>query len=457
MNDIFFSTKGFKNIPTNLFDNNFTFRFNDRKYKSNIFYACFISPKISRLVQTDPFIKSIDVPFDDKSSVFENVQSMLYGKPLYLSDENIFFYHSLFHFLENDDFVDKIAEYLPNEYSINNVCSILSGKKRSGLPLEGEPEFIAKAFSEIPIDDLALLDLQTLTGILSNRYLKIESEGSLLNIIKQLIRIQGDECKSLYNYILFENLTNQELEEFLEEFDIGDLTGQIWNSFCHRMFKSSYQTSIEEHQERYTKKIEKGDDFYDNNKFKMKKAKYYEGMTLNGILSKLSKFGQINLNESGIIQAYSSSVYKNFPNLVPGNVLNTSQSEYFMSNDAENSWIAFDFKKIRVEISYYELQTYGNSANSHLKSWVLEVSNDEKNWHIVDTRNDIDTLNAEWGKGIFKCSEREFGRYVRLRQTGPNHRNSNCLLLCSIEFYGQFCRERKQSREDRILMGLLDI
>ena len=49
------------------------------------------------------------------------------------------------------------------------------------------------------------------------------------------------------------------------------------------------------------------------------------------------------------------------------------------------SWISFNFsyKKSYVEISYYELHIYGNSANSYLKEWMFEVSIDEKNWHIV--------------------------------------------------------------------------
>jgi hypothetical protein len=52
--DISLSVKGLKNIPTNLYENNFTFTVGQSRYHCPSFIASFLSPRICRLQSNYP-------------------------------------------------------------------------------------------------------------------------------------------------------------------------------------------------------------------------------------------------------------------------------------------------------------------------------------------------------------------------------------------------------------------
>ena len=80
------------------------------------------------------------------------------------------------------------------------------------------------------------------------------------------------------------------------------------------------------------------------------------------------------------------------------------------------------------------------SGSSHPKSWVLEVSNDgsEDSWKVVDSRENNNELNDRHVTRNFAVSSHPSGafRFVRLRQTGKNHKGDDRLVICSLELFG---------------------
>ena len=81
-------------------------------------------------------------------------------------------------------------------------------------------------------------------------------------------------------------------------------------------------------------------------------------------------------------------------------------------------------------------------GHSHLRSWVIEGSNGEDNWTILDTVNEnenISYLNGNCDTHLYQISnmKSESYRIIRLRQTGKSWSNSECLTLNLFELYGQ--------------------
>lgn len=112
-----------------------------------------------------------------------------------------------------------------------------------------------------------------------------------------------------------------------------------------------------------------------------------------------------------------------------------------ITNSERNSWLMYDFKNLKVRPTHYSIRSRPcGSNNFHLKSWVIEGSNDQNNWIVLDYRNNIDKLNNKSAFSTFKINEyyskNDFYRFLRLRQTGPNTAGNHQLCLSSLEYFG---------------------
>ena len=129
----------------------------------------------------------------------------------------------------------------------------------------------------------------------------------------------------------------------------------------------------------------------------------------------------------------------------PKNAIDLWQDSQFWSQDEPNSWICYDFGGLRVTpTSYSIISSFEGAGGCHPKSWVLEVSNDgsEGSWAVVDSRENNNDLNDWRVTRNFSLGTPQSGafRFVRLRQTGKNHRNNNMLRLTSLDIFGQLSR-----------------
>ncbi|KAK8885319.1 hypothetical protein M9Y10_040765 [Tritrichomonas musculus] len=159
----------------------------------------------------------------------------------------------------------------------------------------------------------------------------------------------------------------------------------------------------------------------------------YDGVTTNGILSKLSQEVHGNVHENKVVTISSSSSSHCFPY----QIANEDFNECWMSQNKPEQWIMFDFMNKSIILQNYLIKTHKYSTGScHLKSWKIEGSNDSEQWKMLDQR-DSDILNEEDKVATFECSKNDTPyRYIRLIQTGPNHRGDHMLALSRIEFFG---------------------
>lgn len=163
----------------------------------------------------------------------------------------------------------------------------------------------------------------------------------------------------------------------------------------------------------------------------------------NGIINYLSNKYDGNVNKLNIIEITSSGVNKNHPlRNVDWLVEYDDKTHYFQSNNEPNAWICFDFKNMSVSPTKYALKSRPDfgSGSDHLKSWVVEGSNDKSRWTILDEREGADMLNGAGSESIFrmnmKLEKSKYFRYLRIRATGPMCSGYYNMTVAHVEFYG---------------------
>ena len=158
----------------------------------------------------------------------------------------------------------------------------------------------------------------------------------------------------------------------------------------------------------------------------------------NHIFKYLSEKFEGNVHTKNVVEITASSI-----GIFSGpveNIVEEDDDKVFWTDDEPDSWIKFDFKERKVLLDRYTLKTFiGNEGCSHLKNWVLEVSDDDNNFTEIDQHKNCDLLNGRLRTATFEVSHSTPARFVRLRQTGENWNGDNILFLNQIEFSGFIC------------------
>ena len=94
-----------------------------------------------------------------------------------------------------------------------------------------------------------------------------------------------------------------------------------------------------------------------------------------------------------------------------------------------------------IKLNGYSIQSnHCNTNYYHLKSWIIEGSNDvqpNKNWEEIDTRISNNDLNGSYKFNYFRISNNSKSfRYIRLRMIDKNYYCNNFLILSKLEFFG---------------------
>lgn len=152
---------------------------------------------------------------------------------------------------------------------------------------------------------------------------------------------------------------------------------------------------------------------------------------------------------NGIINYLRNRLFDNI-DITASSILNRGFSPYnvahfedpgsnFQSKDARGSWICFDFKDRRVIPTNYEIKSRNCSEGaSHLRNWVIEGSNNNSSWEILDQQNNCEYLNGisyAYTFPINNPNSRQY-RYIRLRLSGKDWQGQYILMFNSFEIYG---------------------
>jgi hypothetical protein len=77
--EIALSAKGFRNLPKNIYKNDFTFIVGQNRYHCPSFIASFLSPRICHLQMSDPTLQEFEIETNDETNSFQNVLELCYG------------------------------------------------------------------------------------------------------------------------------------------------------------------------------------------------------------------------------------------------------------------------------------------------------------------------------------------------------------------------------------------
>jgi hypothetical protein len=159
----------------------------------------------------------------------------------------------------------------------------------------------------------------------------------------------------------------------------------------------------------------------------------------SGIISHLMAKCGGNVHDMGLVEITASSV---FSDNSPQNAADRENDSYFRSESKPDQWICWDFKILRIEPTHYTVQT---GDYWHLKSWVVEGSDNGTSWTEIDQhrgnyyerksylsdRRDVKTF-AVLRPGSFGM--------IRLRLTRLYHNDGNCHVLGAFELFGAVAR-----------------
>ena len=160
-----------------------------------------------------------------------------------------------------------------------------------------------------------------------------------------------------------------------------------------------------------------------------------ENFKFNGIIRNLTDRYGGNLHENTVVEITCSSTSNHGK---PWFALNLQSEDDWWSGNAAYDWWKCDFKARKVQLTGYTLRTNSAGLNgSHLKNWILDGSNDNIKWVVMDERVNNSDLNGSNLSKYFAI-EGNFQpfRYIRIRLSGLTHLKDNLLCLSGCEFFG---------------------
>lgn len=429
------NSSAISSVPFQNYDKDFVFVVNGDEFKTNKNVSDLLSKKICQIHTIDPTFDRFTINTTQKGD-FSTILNLINFQQNSLSEEDLPFVLEVIENLGNDS-IKYIKPQQKRELTDNNVFEeLLKHEKYRNFfesEYEEEIEFVSSNFID-HIDTkeeiLEKLDIYTIIRIISSQNLRISDEDQLLRFINKLYS-KDSRYFVLYEYVYFFNVSTESIKEFIDIYDIDYITKDTWLKICQRLIQkvqTNEQLSKMIKPERYKKKFEE--------------FGYSEDKVFSGILNYL-KTSSNNIENEINITASSCADTNSYP---PKNVLNyDDKTKLFHSSCIADSWLCIDFKERRVMPSHYTIRSehrYGTN-NYHLKNWVIEGSNDNKSWEVLDERKNCSYLNGQSYVHTFEIQQHKSENYefIRIRQNGPNWHNDNWLIFDSIEIYGKLIQK----------------
>ncbi|KAK8880578.1 hypothetical protein M9Y10_003258 [Tritrichomonas musculus] len=422
---IHLQTSSILHIPIQNYEQDFTFIVNGKEYPTSRIVADLLSPKISRLHIIDPTIKEYWINPKTLGD-FNNILALVDFQDKDITEKDLPFFSEIFRLLEIESKDIRINLTKNDDKSLTALDKLIRDLSFGIIYEEEIEKDIAKVSEELYQlkDDeeekakLKNLDISIIERIFGHPNLQIDSEDQLVDIINELYRQDREYCE-LYSFVDFKNVTTSKMREFLTEIQQDDVTHQTWISLSERLCE---EVKDGENQKRY----------------KTKKPKFYKEILFNkqefdGLVNCLRKEGNI---QDEVSITLSSIQYGDPQNLF----IYENKNTYCYTNNVQDSWICFEFKKHEIMPTNYTIRTQSGGPNFlHLKSWNLEGSNDNNNWTILDEEKDCSYLNGSYFTHTFgtRNEEHQSFKYLRIHQTDKSWYNDYRLLMNCIEFYGQ--------------------
>jgi hypothetical protein len=420
------SSKGFQNVRFDP-DNDFDFVVGQNHCRCSRFAAAFISPMISRLQLSDPTITSYSICGTSNIFHIESLVAVCSGSTISINSSNVTEFLSISRELENSELYLIVEEHTSGEsVTIDNAVWRYISRKSIGINCEREVEFISSHFHEIDKSKLDELELFDFDKILSSKSLCISSEDSLFDFISG----RGfEEFFELFGFVRFEFLSIDEIREFCEKSqDVKlnsslslSLNSLVWRQLCNRLILPVDTSGVSRDLSRYSSRF----------------IEFKSSSPLSGIISYLTTKHGGNVSDKNIVTITASSVYSRYS---ARNAADLTADSFWFSNNEDNSWLCYDFKKMRIKPTHYSVRSRSNGLdNDHYpKNWFVEISNDGSTWTTIDEHRNNSDLKGKNLIRTFSVSPCDYCRFIRIRQQGYSWQSANqyFFVITSFEIFG---------------------
>jgi hypothetical protein len=157
----------------------------------------------------------------------------------------------------------------------------------------------------------------------------------------------------------------------------------------------------------------------------------------DGLIALLTKVAQGNPHDKGLITATGETPFDNGLPYEPRNAVDLDTISFFHSKNEKDQSLCYDFKNMSVVLTHYTLKSHSYEVNGdHLKSWVIEVSMNNKEWTVVDFRKNQQGLNGRERVASVEIECPVEARYVRIRQIGLNWHQMRYMVIRAFEVFG---------------------
>lgn len=397
-------------------NSDFTFHFGSYSISCCTEIAVFVSKKASKCLAEDSYTKMVVCQKSMNKSQFEVMRALFMGEEVEIPvSETNFWIHVAFE-LGIDDLLDLLVNSSLN--SGKSIILKLINKINNQLDPTEELNEVSRSFKDIPIDDFTFLNLESLFSILKNPNMPPINEEEKFDFIHQIVEKKGKEYFSLYSLVEFMKLKSLQMQKFIPQFMSVRAPLEVIQAVSQRLLQpisQPIQTQI------------------------MKKANinrvYTSGNEFNGVFKAL--YGLINGNphDHGLLKITMSTYVMRPPQLL---LEPTNDDSVYSDSRFPNQWLCINMFS-QFTIRHYSIKTFhGKEKRAHMKSWVLEASDNGSDWIIIDQRKDTNDLNGTYKWAVFSASPQKSFAMYRIRLTDKNHRGDHELLLARLEFFGAY-------------------
>lgn len=262
MSSIKLETTAIMHVPIRNYEQDFTFIINNEPFKTSRLVADLLSPKISKYHITDPTINEYKINTTSKGD-FNMIINFVQFNKITLRDEDLPFIVEIIENLETtpesilfetDTLVDN-----DDEFNISNVIQRLQEHLKFthfySNQITIEIDTISENFYRTSAEDkerICTLGFKTISRIINNSKLQIESEDDVVEMINKLYN-ENSKFVQLYSYVLFCNVSNEKMKEFVDIIFYDDFTSEVWKSVSLRLSSEIVKTETKDESGRYKK------------------------------------------------------------------------------------------------------------------------------------------------------------------------------------------------------------
>ena len=258
-------TDSILNVPFQMYTSDeFIFEVNGQIYKTSQIISDLLSPIISRLHSNDPTFNRFVINTTQKGD-FQHILNLINFEKKLICETEIEFLTEVLQKLGNK-YIEISYQEQNMEINSNNVFIHLNMHLKYPnyftSKIQKEIDFISSHFYELYdnkqkekqdrfLAEIKQLDVAIVEFIMLNSKLKLKDENQLLDFVNRLYS-QNPKYSVLYENVDFRNVDLYSINEFIEIYDIEDLTKLTWKKISERLQQES-KDSVFKESKRYIK------------------------------------------------------------------------------------------------------------------------------------------------------------------------------------------------------------